>query len=74
MADLLIKNGLIVDGSGSPGFFGAAVVTGGAVVVAPDELAVVSAGSSAEPPQAETTRANAIDKRVMFRRSWSGMA
>ncbi|HJN87731.1 MAG: D-aminoacylase [Dehalococcoidia bacterium] len=31
MIDLLIKNGLIVDGTGSPGFYGAAAITGDTV-------------------------------------------
>ncbi|MCH8869361.1 MAG: D-aminoacylase, partial [Chloroflexi bacterium] len=33
MLDLLIENGLIIDGTGSPGFYGAVLVTGDQVVI-----------------------------------------
>ena len=33
MADLIIKNGLIIDGSGSPGFYGAVIVEGDSIAI-----------------------------------------
>ena len=33
MVDLLIRNGLVIDGSGSPGFYAAVIVTGDTLTI-----------------------------------------
>ena len=33
MLDLLIQNGLVIDGSGSPGFFAAVLIEGDAITI-----------------------------------------
>ena len=44
MLDLLISNGLVIDGSGSPGFFAAVLVEGDTVTIQRGDASQLEAG------------------------------
>ena len=44
MPDLIIKNGLIIDGSGSPGFYAAVLVTGDSITIHRGDVSQLEAG------------------------------
>jgi hypothetical protein len=64
MLDLLIRNGLVIDGSGNPGYYATVGVEGDTIRILRGDTSALSAARTSTPPATSSRRASSTCTRT----------